>query len=564
MGLAAGQARLLTITARKSDCEFQSMRLSHEKLAISRDLAALSNEYQNSLDKTKLIYDYYGTGDMSNPLNYNTLMTPTVLNDFTPILLTDSAGRVVLNSTYAAAAAKAGIPQEGLGTLPSEVMRNHFIQQLAGEGIITNKLSDAIQKLPYNQGAGFGGGEVVIPETTQMTFDDVIDKYFSEISLSDYLQDVFNFEAEYQKDEETGVALQEYGSFRVQSMNDSGPEFSFDELDNITLADLLKGKDNGKGEMFDYVLTFITKNDHSSESGAHNVYANQYEMLFQPLFEKLFSVLDTGTAKSEASYNYAVNSFIDDILKPESNGHNDTYPWGGYHKDKTKKLKKRLFGLMNQNYSGIGTAESHGPNDRSVATLNLTMALKQFLTYYAMLYNGLENNKNALGENILDVAESGTIQDPFKLVNGDTMFEIATGSSISSDDLLQATFYDTLFNMICKNGWVQNGQINDTNYLQQMLQSGMMYISKEKDDYFYYQTNYATDSYIKEIEDESFIAKAEAKYSTEKAKLNAKEETLDLKMKNLDTEISSLTTEYDTVKNAISKNIEKSFKRYNA
>ena len=41
----------------------------------------------------------------------------------------------------------------------------------------------------------------------------------------------------------------------------------------------------------------------------------------------------------------------------------------------------------------------------------------------------------------------------------------------------------------------------------------------------------------------------------------------DLKMfsaQNLDTEISALTTEYDTVKSVISKNIEKTFKRYNA
>ena len=62
MGLAAGQARLLSITARKSDCEYQSMSLSHQKLAISRDLAAISSEYQNSLDQTKLMYDFYGNG----------------------------------------------------------------------------------------------------------------------------------------------------------------------------------------------------------------------------------------------------------------------------------------------------------------------------------------------------------------------------------------------------------------------------------------------------------------------------------------------------------------------
>ena len=32
-----------------------------------------------------------------------------------------------------------------------------------------------------------------------------------------------------------------------------------------------------------------------------------------------------------------------------------------------------------------------------------------------------------------------------------------------------------------------------------------------------------------------------------------------LKMKNIDTELSALTTEYDTVKNLISKNVEKVF-----
>ena len=50
----------------------------------------------------------------------------------------------------------------------------------------------------------------------------------------------------------------------------------------------------------------------------------------------------------------------------------------------------------------------------------------------------------------------------------------------------------------------------------------------------------------------------------EKQKINAKENIIDMKMKNLDTEISALTTEYDTVKSVIDKNIEKTFKRYDA
>ena len=129
MGLAAGQARLLTITGRKSDCEFESM-----------------------------------------PLSYGILMTPSTLNDYMPTTITDTLGRVVLNNQYAAAARAAGIPQEGLGTLPSEAMRNAFILGLQAKGVITNTLANTILGLPYNQEAGIGGGTtsmIILPKVLQ-------------------------------------------------------------------------------------------------------------------------------------------------------------------------------------------------------------------------------------------------------------------------------------------------------------------------------------------------------------------------------------------------------------
>ena len=100
--------------------------------------------------------------------------------------------------------------------------------------------------------------------------------------------------------------------------------------------------------------------------------------------------------------------------------------------------------------------------------------------------------------------------------------------------------------------------------MQESFKNGSMYISTLSDDGFYYQGNYATNSYIKEVTDEEGIAQAEARYAREKAKITNKENILDMKMKNLDTEISSLSTEYDTIKSVIQKNIEKSFKRFNA
>ena len=54
-------------------------------------------------------------------------------------------------------------------------------------------------------------------------------------------------------------------------------------------------------------------------------------------------------------------------------------------------------------------------------------------------------------------------------------------------DSAQATFYDALFNQICQNGWTKNDKIDDNEYMQEMLKSGMLYISKVNDDGYYYQ-----------------------------------------------------------------------------
>ena len=179
MGLAASQARLLTITARKSDCEAQSMRFSHQKIALSRDLANLSDEYQNSLDKTKLVYDFYGTGDETLPLSYNLMMTPSEMNGYLPIMLTDASGKAVLNSQYAAAAKAAGIPQEGLGCLPSSDVRNKFLQGLADSGVISQQAATTYMGIEYAQSMGMGTTDLVTTKVEQMTLAELLEYYES-------------------------------------------------------------------------------------------------------------------------------------------------------------------------------------------------------------------------------------------------------------------------------------------------------------------------------------------------------------------------------------------------
>ena len=597
MGLAAGQARLLSITSRKSDCEFQSMRLSHQKIALSRELADLSNEYQNSLDQTKLVYDYYGTGDTNTPLTYDILMNPSALNDYTPITLTDTSGRVTLNSKYAAAARAAGIPQEGLGTLPSETTRNAFINGLANAGLITEKTANSILNIPYDQNAGIGGDTTVVTITDQGNINELANRLNENGSAYSIIQ--ANLPTQ---ERENAKGDSDKSTIKLVVENDNGTFNHNAGSATFTLGDLLTGDkqymlgyEGIRGEqspVFGVALMqkYITEGTTSSIS------------ILQWMYEEFSAILDLGDGVTGNALEYAYAE-IQKLIIPDSTRDDYeyflTYNCGKDTDENTEykanpdnhNVKEYLSSVgymtrglgswdeyyqtfdveQSQNYIGftyIGSAKGGGDdgNDHTTGGICLNNIAKAFITYFADYMNGV-SKEDSNGKQVFSVNVGQSVYNATQnnLATNNFLYQYTfKEETVASDDLSQSVFYDTLFNQICANGWTENNNIEDKDYLQQMLQSGMLYISKIKDDGYYYQVNYGTDSYIKEVADETYIAQAEAKYNTEKARLNSKEETIDLKMKNLDTEISSLTTEYDTVKNTISKNIEKSFKRYNA
>ena len=113
MGLAASQARFLAITSRKLNCEFQSMQIAQEKLSITRDQQKAAEEYQNSLNATKLVWDT--VDDDVYDLSYDIMMKPSALNEYDPYLITDAQGKIVLSESMFQAAVDAGIIDEKTG-----------------------------------------------------------------------------------------------------------------------------------------------------------------------------------------------------------------------------------------------------------------------------------------------------------------------------------------------------------------------------------------------------------------------------------------------------------------
>lgn len=572
MGLAASQARLLTITARKSDCEYESMVLSHQKIALSREMSQLSAEYDDAIQQTKLIYDYYGQTSETTPLSYNLMMTPSAMNNYTPLLVTDNGGRVVLDGRLAKAARDAGIPQEGLDGLPSSDIRNAFIDSLASTGYISQNTAENIKKTTYNQMAGVGSCDLVNINTTEGTLTDLINmvstQYFD-------FSDITSFSNQFVEK----VYLEQRKNGTNQT---AGNRLSFADILNndymmIAQTAIAEGKygfnnltvDNGTTDtlskmslwdaMFETFEGLLDTGDEYTQAAL--AYARR---MITDMITNLGEGQDTGKGYGSANYGLGTvgTEFGKDYSEDGKNIHDNFGDWRyvgesslgevlGWARDDISADVVGFNGIYNQDCTGGAEDNDHV---RSAVTINISTTFKAYLTYFAQYMEGIgdssyEVNKTKTSSNLID--------DMFT-------FTIVTDVDTSGDNLLIAAYYDTLFNQICSKGWTENDKVNDNEYLHESLKNGNMYISTLADDGYYYQGNYATNNYIKEITDEESIAQAEAKYNREKEKLSYKENILDMKMKNLDTEISSLTTEYDTIKSVISKNIEKGFKRYQA
>ena len=56
MGLALSQARMLLLTARKSDLEYRAQAISQRKINLAMQTEQLANDYSNAMQNLSLIH----------------------------------------------------------------------------------------------------------------------------------------------------------------------------------------------------------------------------------------------------------------------------------------------------------------------------------------------------------------------------------------------------------------------------------------------------------------------------------------------------------------------------
>ena len=585
MGLAASQARFLAITSRKMNCEFESMQIAQEKLSVTREQQVAAQDYQDSLNATKLVWDADnscdGTGEVYN-LSYGVLMTPSALNEYDPYLITDAKGRIVLdNDTFSAALAAGVIDKTGAPSGSFSIgktdgttrgSRNAFLYQLGVQNKADSSLIESIINLGadgYSSKAGLGGGILDKTLSGAMTTNKFVDymqtaKYETDTTekfptlfggthtfkTGEYIYNL-NLAATFAT--ATGAEVDGQKTFTDQDIEKvfctttspknidkdgtdgnknkliitkNGTALSVSEIKKLTLGDLLSGK---------YEMTGLMDKAGMSDN-AGKILKTIAELLGMGSQDvRGLNTDDTASMALEHAYEFTRLQLNADFAQSAKSGTTG--------KSISNAIKK------SQETNCITTVGD------DISSISLTNMLKSFLTNFAIAIDGYDAGYN--------IDKSSTKKSNYITDDPTYYFVLKNDSAITQQDALNADFYNMLYNQLCMYGACTDEtireKVTDQSYLSHALKNGQLFISMLNNDGYFYQGHYTSTAHIAEVTDDDAIAQAEAEYNVKKSKLSYKEQNLELKMKNIDTELSALTTEYDTVKNLISKNVEKVF-----
>ncbi len=100
MGLSASQARYLSLTARKSNVEYQIEQLTQEKLMLANQIETEASLWSDGMSVQHLYYDPKGTGSSTTDLDRLSyqIVTGSIEDGGLGMRVADSYGRIVVTA----------------------------------------------------------------------------------------------------------------------------------------------------------------------------------------------------------------------------------------------------------------------------------------------------------------------------------------------------------------------------------------------------------------------------------------------------------------------------------
>ena len=543
MGLAASQARLLTITSRLSSVELRQQRIAMDKMRLANDSEAVSTKYTEALNNKTLSFS--NGSDNNIPLTYSLLEE----QGYSVQRASDGLSPKSLES-YNKVVAKPTCPK------PSEI-KAPDMPPVSYDAVKSN----------YN------ATKAKEADNWRAKLNNITNSYGEYPSY----HTVSNIEEIFKKS--SGLTLTAWNGSHLQNQNDANKEFKTNNL-----WELINAQDD----------KLVRIGDDGDKRG---VPVQQAQQNVQNIGDAIIKSIASGLGLKDVSgLKKSLQGFLDE-LKNNINGYQD--------KNKHYSEKKATNGAKDDaKKTIIGNGTDKGGTDHDFYFLNVSELARRLMAMalnshagqsisvgtkcdsekvsldtsneYTMTYN----SKGYSVEEWENLAKTTYDSASYKELAWNDAIDVAKG--VAQDDLSGSGYVDplkekyeqeykeytrklqestTLWNeyeqSLIDKEELKDGktpasvelynQLKNSQFLIQGLLSGYLALVKDGQ-----QVSLSSATSIIEEYDKSDDAAAEAEYNTQMSKINRKEKQLDMQAKRIDTEYSALQQEYESVKSIIS------------
>ena len=594
MGLAASQARLLSITARLSDNELHSQQISNSKVRLADRTQEASQEYIQALNSSKLMFSTYDAeGNVSQ-----TTLTPSLLYTYTPLknqyALQDASGAFYVSAVDA---------QNYENT-------NSLMEFLACYDLFSDKKYQEAVK-DYNDKLEDYNKDKDKYDQEKLEFDKAHDEWQVEhdawvIEYNKYLEDLKEWEAI--KDKPS--LYDQFAGFVGTSDNpNSQAGYCYDRAlkGNVgcykhLLAHLLdySGASNFSTDTYEtsYIDPATGKKDTTKlvmTSGGMTSY-----VMNDPKWLEIVDAINDESRKCDEDDNY---NGVDDEAK--DNSLQAIIDAGGVPTKKDILMSDYLYDPDTNSVTGVKTLKQ-----KAIDILYLLNNQDEFnLTTEEMketLINFTDGDMRNLGK---EPEPPGNAPTEPVFTQKEPEEPVKPNYSVELDDKEKAQWYVNLWYMmngsdsanLVKNDStteldgvfivaaesksnkgnykvLEDNLMTSPDWIQFALEQGIVTLVKAQyydptedngkageltsEGIFWTATNWSSCTDMSSTEDEVAIARAETEYNQKLRDIESKDKKFDNDLKKLDTEHNALQTEYESVKSVIEKNTERSFKAF--
>lgn len=572
MGLAASQARLLSLTSRQQSVEGTAQRLLSEKIRLSNKSDAAYQKYMNALDETTLKTLQVNNMGEKNWLagNINNLMRLNAPEDTTgtPFFVQD----LVSGKLY----------------VPQDIADNYNdYMNLTANTIPTGHVYTEAMKFATLFGVTYS--KVDLNADVKKAYDNAIrDGWNTALTDEQYIK----YQTEEGKDRQTqaiaGTLLgmvncknEESGNYDILPKQNSiclnFERYAIELINSSTIQELLASKD-------------IAGNDADTNTELIKTAIDIMNTINLKLPEETNSVEKTtydGYGSVVLTYN--ITSKTTDLIANVNGSDYINYTDGTAEFSGGDKFEIMMNGGQ---ITCKGTSTLKYTNDYYLYCLDAEMpytdkAVEETTDIYNAdtttligKYNGATNLGDALNMLFSELNKTKDFSNTYLRNIGKSIEDVEKYNKFQQiknnyelyspvyeyvpENRVKSAYYENLFNAISKAGGcigVNEGTANNDTWVSNMIKNGSVILATwDSEEEILSRTSAALHTDVQEIADDRKVEQAEQEYETTMAVINSKDLNYDTRLEILETERTALETEIDSIKGVMNDNVKNYFR----